>query len=77
MAEWRNLSKPQRVALRLLRDRERAAIGKDLAERTFKSLAAMGLAALACGSRADSRSWFSYGTEVAITAAGREVVGER
>jgi hypothetical protein len=78
MAEWRNLSKPQRAALRLLLDRQTAAIGKDLQERTFKSLRDMGLAALASGSRSESRRhYFFYGEEVSITEAGRELVNGR
>lgn len=77
MAEWRNLSKPQRIALRLLRDRQTAAIGKDVAERTFTSLLSMGLAALVSGSRADSRRWFLFGEEIQITDAGRSLVGDR
>lgn len=75
MSTWRNLSKPQRAALRLFCDRGTLRIGPDLAERTFINLRDMGFAALPAGSRSEGRArWFPWGTEVVVTSKGREVV---
>lgn len=73
MSTWRNLSKPQRAALRLLVDEGPQKIGVGLHERTFKSLRDLGLAALDAG--VDSRAvfWLRH-MPCVVTDKGREVV---
>lgn len=80
MIEWRNLSKPQRAALRQLRDRGSAAlVDIDISERLAKSLINMG-AAVPAGSAAKCRtpvSWLPYRFPVVLSDEGREVVNGR
>lgn len=75
--KWRNLSVPQRKALRLLRDRGSAAlVGPDISERLAVSLINMG-AAVPAGSAAKCRTpvrWISWNTGIVLSEEGREVL---
>jgi hypothetical protein len=71
---WRNLSVPQRKALRQLDQVKTATAGwrGEVSTRLARNLVQLGIAALAPGSRADCRSsWWPSDTKIQITAAGR------